>query len=88
MSYLGFRLTPEGIIPGKDKLKALEKAKIPKTKEEIKSFVGLSTFSDFAKLWVPLNKATRKDQIWKSTGGKLNPKENTLLRTSNGIPEE
>ena len=27
VSYLGFRLTPEGITPGKDKLKAVEKAK-------------------------------------------------------------
>ena len=33
VSYLGFRLTPEGITPGKDKLKAVEKAKIPETKE-------------------------------------------------------
>ena len=40
VSYLGFRLTPEGITPGKDKLKAVEEAKIPETKEEIKSFVG------------------------------------------------
>jgi hypothetical protein len=41
VNYLGFRLTPEGIIPGKDKLKAVEKAKIPASKEEIKSFVAL-----------------------------------------------
>ena len=36
VSYLGFRLTPEEIIPGKDKLKAEEKAKIPETQEEVK----------------------------------------------------
>jgi hypothetical protein len=29
VNYLGFRLTPEGIKPGKDKLKAVAKAKIP-----------------------------------------------------------
>jgi hypothetical protein len=39
VNYLGFRLTPQGIKPGKDKLKAVEKAKIPATKEEIKLFV-------------------------------------------------
>ena len=66
VSFLGFRLTPEGITPGKDKLKAVEKAKIPETKEEIKSFVGLCNFfrthvQDFAKLCAPLNEATRKD---------------------------
>jgi hypothetical protein len=41
VNYLGFRLNPQGIKPGKDKLNAIEKAKIPAMKEEIKSFVGL-----------------------------------------------
>jgi hypothetical protein len=44
VNYLGFRLTPQGIKPGKDKLKAVEKAKIPATREEIKSFLGLCNF--------------------------------------------
>jgi hypothetical protein len=44
----------------------VEKAKIPATKEEIKSFVGLCNFfgthiKDFARICEPLNKATRKD---------------------------
>jgi hypothetical protein len=65
-NYLGFRLTPQGIKPGKDKLKTVEKAKIPATKEEIKSFVGLCNFfrthiKDFARICELLNKATRKD---------------------------
>ena len=38
LSYFGFRLTPDGITPGKDKLKAVEKTKIPDIEEEIKSF--------------------------------------------------
>jgi hypothetical protein len=63
---LGLRLTPTGIKPGKDKLKAVETAKIPQTKEEIKSFVGLCNFfqthiKDFARICKPQNKATRKD---------------------------
>jgi putative transposase len=66
VSYLGFRLTPQGIKPGKDKLKAVEKAKIPATKVDIKWFVGLCNFfrthiKDFARICEPLNKATRKD---------------------------
>ncbi len=66
VNYLGFRLTPQGIKPGKDKLKAVEKAKIPASKEEIKSFVGFCNFfrthiKDFASICKPLNKATRKD---------------------------
>jgi hypothetical protein len=66
VNYLGFRLTPQGIKPGKDKLKAVEKAKVPASKQEIKSFVGLCNFfrshiKDFADICEPLNKATRKD---------------------------
>jgi hypothetical protein len=38
VNYLGFRLTPQGIKPGKDKLKAVEQVKIPASKEEIKFF--------------------------------------------------
>ena len=34
VSYLGFTLTPEGIKPGKNKLKAIETAKIP---EDVKT---------------------------------------------------
>jgi hypothetical protein len=44
VNYLGFRLTPTGIKPGKDKLKVVKTAKIPQTNEEIKSFVGLCNF--------------------------------------------
>ena len=70
MSYLGLRLTPEGITPGKDKLKAVEKAKIPETKEAIKSLVLCNFFrthvQDFTKLCAPLNKATRNDSTYKS----------------------
>ena len=50
----------------KDKLKAVETAKIPQTKEKCKSFVGLCNFfrshiKDFARIWEPLHKATRED---------------------------
>ena len=55
----------------KRQIESSKKAKIPETKEEIKSFVGLCKFfrthvQDFAKLCAPLNKATRKDSTYKS----------------------
>ena len=37
--YLGFRLPEEGIIPGKDKLKAVEKAQPPTSVHEIRQFL-------------------------------------------------
>ena len=44
VSYLGFRLTEEGIVPGKDKLKAVEKAQPPTSVHEIRQFLGLCNF--------------------------------------------
>jgi hypothetical protein len=45
VNYLGFILTPTSIKPGKDKLKAVETAKVPQTKEENYPFKG-QFFSD------------------------------------------
>jgi hypothetical protein len=53
VNYLGFRLTPQGIKPGKDTLKAVEKAKILASKEEIKSFVDLCTSSEHILRFLP-----------------------------------
>jgi len=41
VSYLGFTLTPEGIKPGKNKLKAIKDAKPPTDVKTICSFIGL-----------------------------------------------
>jgi hypothetical protein len=44
VSYLGFTLTPEGIKPGKNKLKAIKDAKPPTDIKTTRSFVGLWYF--------------------------------------------
>jgi hypothetical protein len=44
VSYLGFTLTPSGIKPGKNKLKAIKDAKPPTDVKTIHSFVGLCNF--------------------------------------------
>jgi len=77
VSYLGFTLTPEGIKPGKNKLKAIKDAKPPTDVKTIRSFVGLCNFfrthiKNFAIIAAPLFKLTRKDSGYK--GGPL-PKE-------------
>jgi hypothetical protein len=74
VSYLGFTLTPEGIKPGKNKLKAIETAKAPADAKTIRSFVGLCNFfrthiKNFAITAAPLFKLTRKDSGYK--GGPL-----------------
>jgi hypothetical protein len=71
VSYLGFTLTPDGIKPRKNKLKAIKDAKPPTDIKTIWSFVGLCNFfrmhiKDFALIAAPLFKLTRKDSGYKS----------------------
>lgn len=71
VAYLGFHLTPEGIKPGSDKLKAVAKAPVPTTVREVRQFLGLCNFfrnhvKNFAQVSAPLTKLTRKDSPWKS----------------------
>jgi hypothetical protein len=66
VSYLGLTLTPEGIKPGKNKLKAIKDAKPPTDAKTIRSFVGLCNFfrthiKNFAIIAAPLFCLTRKD---------------------------
>jgi RNase H-like domain found in reverse transcriptase len=74
VSYVGFTLTPEGIKPGKNKLKAIQMAKAPNDVKTIHSSVGLCNFfqtyiKDFAVIAAPLFKLTWKDSGYK--GGPL-----------------
>ena len=70
VNYLGYRLTPNGILPGLDKLKAVRDSKRPTTVQEIRQFMGLCNFfrshvRNFATLGAPLNKLTSKEANWK-----------------------
>jgi hypothetical protein len=71
VSYLGFRLTPKGIIPGADKLKAVGQTKPPANVKEVRQFLGLCNFfrthvKNFALMSSPLTLLTRKDSKWKN----------------------
>jgi hypothetical protein len=83
--YLGFRLTPEGILPGSDKLAAVKNATPPKNVHQIRQFLGLANFfrthiRNFALISSPLNILTQKDSHWK--GGPLPP---SALRAFNEL---
>jgi hypothetical protein len=70
VSYLGFTLTPEGIKPGKNKLKAIKDAKPPTDVKAIHSFVRTCNFfrtriKNFAIMAAPLFKLMRKDSGYK-----------------------
>jgi hypothetical protein len=66
LQYLGFRLTPEGILLGVDKLKAVKNIETPKTIKEVRRFTGLCNFfrshiKIFAKVASPLYHLQRKE---------------------------
>ena len=70
VSYLGFRLTPEGIKPGMDKLKAVGQTSPPASVKEVRQFLGLCNFfrghvKNFALITHPLTKLTCKESPWK-----------------------
>jgi len=76
VSYLGYRLTDEGILPGFDKTKAVREMKEPDTVKKIREFTGLTNYfrqfiPNYARVAGKLTMLTRKDNDWK--GGKLPP---------------
>jgi hypothetical protein len=91
-SYLGFTLTPEGIKPGKNKLKAIQHAKAPKDVKMIRSFMGLCNFfrthiKDFAVIAAPLFKHTREKTLATKEALCLNqPWMHSLIFGSNWCP--
>jgi hypothetical protein len=74
VSYLGFQLTEQGILPGTDKLKAVKNTPPPANVHEVRQFLGLCNFfrchvRNFAQLTAPLTALTKKECSWK--GGAL-----------------
>ena len=71
VSYLGFQLTPDGIKPGRDKLKAVAQNPPPINTRQVRQFLGLCNFfqshiRNFAQLASPLTELTKKDCPWKT----------------------
>ena len=65
--FLGHRVGQGQIKPETDKLEKLEKAQRPKTKKELRSFLGLAGYyrkfvPHFAMLATPLTDLTKKDR--------------------------
>ncbi len=84
VSYLGFTLTPEGIKPGKAKLKSIKQVTPPDDVKGIRSFMGLCNFfrhhiQDFSIIAAPLFKLTRQDSEYQS--GPLTKEALTAFQT-------
>ena len=83
VAYLGFRLTPQGIKPGSDKLKAVGQTPPPANVKEVRQFLGLCNFfrghvKNFALVSSPLTVLTKKDSPWKK--GPLPPEAHKAYR--------
>ena len=60
VKYLGFTLTSEGVLPGREKTRAIEEYQPPATARQVREFTGLCNYfrasiKDFATLAAPLN---------------------------------
>lgn len=65
IAYLGHIVTPEGVQPNPDKIKAMKKYPIPHTEKEMKGFLGILGYNwkfsrDFAKITIPLTVCFKK----------------------------
>lgn len=74
IKYLGHIFTREGVKPDPEKVRAVKDFPIPKTKKNVKQFLGLVGYHrrfipDFAKLFKPLTYFIREkvDSIWGTT---------------------
>jgi len=69
--FLGFKVTPEGILPDPDKVIAINNMPAPRTVKEVRRFLGCSGYfrkhiPNYAALAAPLTRLTRKDAkfVW------------------------
>jgi len=72
VDYLGFRLTPEGIKPQARKIAALMNMKAPKTKRQLRQFIGMVNYYRYmwkgrSHLMAPLTDLTAKTKPFKWT---------------------
>ncbi|KAL7288237.1 hypothetical protein TKK_0017578 [Trichogramma kaykai] len=83
--FLGHIITPDGIKPNPEKMKAIVEYPIPKTQKEIKAFLGLSGYyrkfiKDYAKITKLLTNALRK-------GEAINIKDTNYIEAFNKCKE-
>ena len=69
VSYLGHRVTEEGLLPDPSLLAAIKDIPPPKTATEVRSFLGLAGYylryvKGFAAIAAPLHALTRKDALF------------------------
>ena len=67
--YLGYVITDKGISPGRDKTKAILSIEPPKTKAEIRKFLGMVSYFRrylfLSKIAQPLYALTSEKNAWK-----------------------
>ena len=89
VSYLGHRVTEEGLLPDPALLMAIQEIPPPKTATEVRSFLGLAGYyrrfvKNFAAIAGPLHALTRKDAVfhWSADCQDAFDRLKTLLTTS------
>ncbi|KAF7640705.1 hypothetical protein LDENG_00021390, partial [Lucifuga dentata] len=66
LTFLGYRVTPHGIMPDTNKVKAVMEFSTPSTVKQVRQFLGLTGYyrrfvQDYARIAEPLHMLTKKD---------------------------
>lgn len=69
VTYLGHKITAEGLCPVEDKVRAIKEAPSPKNVTELRSFLGMVNYygkflQDLSKVLAPLYKLLHNDTKW------------------------
>ena len=70
IEFYGHKLTKDGLKPNPDKIRAVKEGSPPKSKEAVRSFLGMTGYlskfiPSYASLTAPLRKLTHKDTKFK-----------------------
>ena len=72
LTYLGFRINKDGVLPLPEKVEIIKNVQVPKKVTELKSFLGLINYyhrhlQNFSSFLEALHCLLRKETIWKWT---------------------
>ena len=92
VTYLGYKISSQGVSPANDKVQAIKAFQAPTTMKEVRAFIGFCNYfrrmiPNFSRMAQPLIAMTRKDADWKS-GELPTDAENSFNQLKKALSEQ